>query len=556
MASKDEENPEKSSKTRGFINKTGEKDAENAIEIVNEAEKLHNTTPKGLETRGERVCRFIESYCRAPDGMYVGQPIRLDPFQRKFILDVYDNPHGTELAILSIARKNAKTALIACLVIVHLVGPEAKLNSEINSGAMSRDQAAKVFTYAKKMIEMSPRLKGIITIVPSQKMLKGRPMKTTYQAISADAKTAMGGSPLVLILDELGQIRGPQDDFVDAMLTSQGAHDAPIAFVISTQAQNDTDLLSIMIDDARKSKDPKIICHVYEAKNPPKGKIDVMDEAGWYAANPALGTFRSLDDMIKMAKRAKRMPSFEGSFRNLYLNQRAAAGATAMELEVWELNSGEPVPIEECMSLYGAIDLSARNDLTAFVLIGWAQGKWNVYVWCWTPEQRLKERADRDKQPYQIWAENGLLLTTPGAKVSYAYVAQQIADIIKDLEVQVIVYDRWKIDDFKDELEKIAVELPLEEWGQGFKDMEFAVDTAEEYFMEGNMRHGGHPVLTMCAVNARVVKDPAGNRKLDKKKSTGRIDAYQALVMASGASKRFATDSGDFDDFINDPLSA
>ena len=63
-------------------------------------------------TRGEKICAFIEHYCLIPEGAQVGQPIKLMKFQRKFILDVFDNPHGTSRAYLSVARKNGKSALI------------------------------------------------------------------------------------------------------------------------------------------------------------------------------------------------------------------------------------------------------------------------------------------------------------------------------------------------------------------------------------------------------------------------------------------------------------
>lgn len=52
------------------------------------------------------------------------------------------------------------------------------------------------------------------------------------------------------------------------------------------------------------------------------------------------------------------------------------------------------------------------------------------------------------------------------------------------------------------------------------------------------MAHGDHPVLSMCAANATVIRDPAGNRKLDKAKSTGRIDGMVALTMAMGVASR------------------
>jgi phage terminase large subunit-like protein len=61
-----------------------------------------------------------------------------------------------------------------------------------------------------------------------------------------------------------------------------------------------------------------------------------------------------------------------------------------------------------------------------------------------------------------------------------------------------------------------------------------AIDTAEIHFLRGQVRHGGHPVLLNNAANAVVTFDPAGNRKLDKARSTGRIDGMVSLVMAMG----------------------
>ena len=77
-------------------------------------------------THGEKVCAFIEQYCKIPEGAKVVQPIKLMKVQKQFILDIYDNPHGASPAYLSVARKNGKSALIAAVALAHLVGPEAK----------------------------------------------------------------------------------------------------------------------------------------------------------------------------------------------------------------------------------------------------------------------------------------------------------------------------------------------------------------------------------------------------------------------------------------------
>lgn len=482
-------------------------------------------------TRGEKVIRFIQRYCVTPEGAGVGKPLELAQFQIDFIKAIYDNPAGTRRAILSIARKNGKTGIIAALLLAHLVGPEAKQNAQLVSGAMSRDQAALVFNLAAKMVQLSPELSGLVRVMPSGKRLVGLPLNTEYRALAADGKTAHGLSPVLAILDEIGQVRGPQSDFVDAITTSQGAHENPLLITISTQAANDADLLSQWIDDAQRSKDPRTVCHLYAA---PKD-CDLLDEQAWQAANPALGIFRSLDDLKEQMAQAARMPSMSNSARNLLLNQRVSMDSPFISPDVWASCNAEPLPFDG--PVYAGLDLSARTDLTALVVVGQVEGVWQVHPYFWTPEQGLYDRAKTDRAPYDVWASQGFLMTTPGATVDYEVVARDMADILADLDVQAIAFDRWRIDVFRKELERLGLDLPLVDWGQGFKDMAPALDALEAELLNGRMAHGNHPVLTMCAANAVATKDPAGSRKLDKSRRTGRIDGIQALAMAMGAAQ-------------------
>ena len=289
-------------------------------------------------SRGEKVCKFVEAFCPVPEGKLVGKPIKLMKFQRQFILDVYDNPKGTSRAYLSVGRKNGKSALIAAMLLAHIVGPEARQNSQIISGARSRDQASLVFKLAEKMVRLSPKLSSIVKIVPSQKMLVGLPMNVEYRAISAEAGTAHGLSPVLAILDEVGQVRGPTDSFIEAIETAQGAHDDPLLIAISTQASTDGDLFSIWLDDAKNANDKRIVSHVYTAPE----DCDVMDRKAWKAANPALGEFRSLTDVQDFAKQAARLPAKENSFRWLFLNQRIEATSPFSELLLSPISAPPP----------------------------------------------------------------------------------------------------------------------------------------------------------------------------------------------------------------------
>lgn len=504
-------------------------------------------------TRGEKVIAFIEKHCVVPEGDLVGKPVLLADFQKAFILAIYDNPFVTDTAILSIARKNAKTGTIAFILLAHLVGPEAVRNSRIVSGAMSRDQAAEVYNLASKCVALSPTLDGICKIIPSSKTIIGLPMNVEYKAISAEGKTAHGKSPIVAILDEVGQIVGPQSDFVDAITTAQGAYNNPLLIYISTQAATDADFLSIAIDDATKNRPEKTVCHVYAA-DPEAG---VLDEVAWYAANPALGLFRSLADMTKQAQKASRMPSFENSFRNLMLNQRVVTTSPLISRDVWKSCGSAPAPLTG-MKVDAGLDLSKRTDLTAFVAVGRDDdGIGHVHCLCWTPEVGLHDRAKRDRVPYDMWVKEGFLRTTPGATVDYEFVIADIIDFLNEHEIDLdkLAFDRWRIDVFKKECERAGVELPLVEFGQGFKDMSPAIDILEADLLNARLRHGNHPLLSMAAANAVDTKDPADNRKLDKMKSTGRIDPLQALCMALGAAGGVET-LDDLDDFIRNPITA
>lgn len=488
-------------------------------------------------TRGEKVCAFIERFCRVPEGAKVGQPIQLADFQREFILAIYDNPAGTRRAYLAIARKNGKSALIACLLLAHLVGPEAKQNSQLVSGARSREQASVVFNLASKMVDLSPELRKIVRTVPSGKRLIGLTMNTEYRALAAEGTTAHGLSPVLAILDEVGQVKGPQDDFIDAITTAQGAHDDPLLIAISTQAPTDADLFSIWLDDAERSEDPAIVSHVYTAPE----DWALNDEAAWKAANPALDLFRSRRDVEEQAAQAMRMPSSENTFRVLTLNQRVNMVSAFVSPGVWKAGNEKPAALTGLV--YGGLDLSATTDLTALVLTSRIDGVLHVHPFFWMPQDMVQEASRRDRAPYDTWVRDGYLRTTPGKVIDYAFVARDIAEITEGLDIAKIAFDRWRMDRMQSALDAAGVNLPLEAFGQGYVSMSPALDALEADLLKECVRHGGHSVLAMCAANAVALPDPAGNRKLDKSKATGRIDGMVALAMAEGV-EAMAGDTG------------
>lgn len=480
-------------------------------------------------TRGQKVVAFIETYCLAPEGDQIGRPMTLEPFQRKFVLEIYDNPYGTHSAYLSIARKNGKTALIAAILLAHLVGPEAVQNSQIVSGAQSKEQAAVIFELARKMVDMSEKLTPLVRIQPSGKRLIGLSKNVLFRALAAEGKTAHGLSPILAILDEVGQVVGPTDKFVTAITSAQGAYQNPLLIAISTQAPTDADMFSTWIDAHKAAPDPRVVCHVYSA---PEG-CDLDDKRGWAAANPALGKFRSIADVEKQCKAAMEMPANEPEFRNLILNQRVEAVSPFVAGSVWKENGAPCGPIDG-KKVWGGLDLSEVNDLTALVLVTEDGG---VHSEFWLPEHGLAEKSRKDRVPYDLWAKQGHLNTTPGRAIEYEFVAESMRGLFDRCDVQKLAFDRalfkhlrpWlvKANFSESELEK------FEEYGQGTLSMTPALRELEVKLLKTGLRHGNHPILEMCAKNAKVIGD-SGARKFDKKHTRGRIDGMVALAMAVG----------------------
>ena len=479
------------------------------------------------ENLADQVIEFIEEWCRCPEGKLVGQRMQLLPFQKKFIRDLYQP--GIRRAYLSVARKSGKSSLIAAIVLAHLVGPAAWRNSQIVSGARSEEQAALVYRYVEKIIAQEPELQGLIRIMRSPKMMVGLPMQVEYRPISAKASTAMGLSPRLAILDEVGQIRGETDEFVSAVVTAGGAYDDAKIVAISTQAAADDDLFSIWLDSAKE--DPGAVAHVYAAPV----DADVLDEAAWDMANPALGIFRSRVELEAAAQRANKVPAEEPAFRNLYLNQRIEAESPYVSSAVWESCAGE-VRDNDSTIWYGGLDLAMKRDMCAYVRVGWQDGKLHAIPRYWFPGEGLIDRERIDRTPYTRWQREGILEAVPGGTVDFALVASEILKDLREGRVSLVAYDRWGFTAFttalleaggkKSDLKKFVP------YGQGFQSMSPALGLLDEVLYNGKLRHGGHEILRMNARNAVVQIDPAGNRKLTRKVASRKIDGMVALAMA------------------------
>jgi phage terminase large subunit-like protein len=441
-----------------------------------------------------------------------------------------------------VARKNGKTSLAGGLILAHLTGPCAIWNGQLFSVAFEVSQAALAFRVIQSMVLQDADLASRMVLTESVKRATCLVSNSVFKSISSESRSKHGLNPNFILFDEFAQF-GTDRQLFDVMTTSMGAQKEPLALIISTQAPEDAAILSEQIDYGRQVNKGEIIdstFHLTEYSLPQEA--DPFDENKWHLANPALGDFRSREEMRQYASRARMMPAMMNSFRNLYLNQRVTQHQTFVDEVTWAKCKTEiDYDALEGRSCTAGLDLSSKVDLSSLVLV--FDDTNEVLPVFWSPKDNMAERTKRDKVPYEKWAELGYIEAIPGNSVDLRFVAKRIAELSAIYNIRAIGFDRWRVDVLKTWFDEYGIDIPMLPIGQGFKDGTLMVEAIESELLNVSLRHDDHPVLKWNAMNVKVLRDPSGNRKFDKSSRTARIDGFVALAMAVRV-KQIAEDTG------------
>lgn len=492
-------------------------------------------------TRAGRVIKFLQSL-RITSGALAGQPLKLEAWQREVIECVYATDRRgrrkVRNALLSLPRKCGKSTLAAGLALAHLAGPEAVKRGQVLSAGADRSQAALIYREIKAFAEATPEIGQRLIFRDFAKSIEHIDTGSIYEALSADHRTAHGKSPSFFVADELAQWRGRE--LLDALETGGGAHKEPLGFVISTRSPDPDSPLEQLIAYGETGADPSFFSRVWSAPI----DADPFDEATWRLAIPGLGRVRSIDDLRAQARKAKGLPSAEAAFRAYALNSPVAVDERFIAAPDWDACGETADAIGPC---FGGLDLaSGSTDLCALALYWPETGLLKVNAFLPTDQIDAKVRADR--APYRDWERAGLIVPIPGRAIDRAWLLQWIATTTQGLDFKGLASDRWGLNDLKAVAEREGITLTFEPFGQGFKDMSPAISAFETAVMSRAIHHEGNGLLRWAVANAVVDMDPAGNRKLVKDRSRGRIDPLIAAIEAVGLATRTSTRSYEFGD--------
>lgn len=491
------------------------------------------------EKKARRVVRFIECL-KHTKGEFHGKPFKLLPWQEKVIRDVFGTVREEDPDIrqynqvyIEIGKKNGKSELGAALALNMLINDD-EWKAEVYSCASDRQQAAIVFDVAVDMVRQNPTLSRLIKIIPSTKRMVYQPTGSIYQVLSSEVATKHGLNVSACIFDELHT--QPTRALYDVM--TQGSGDArrqPLWFFLTTAGTDRNSVCwevhqkALDILEGRKH-DPRFYPVVYGLPD----DADWQDEQNWYKCNPSLGYTITIDKVRDAYRKALETPADENMFRQLRLNQWVKQSIRWMPMDKWDECGAPVIPGDlEGRVCYAGLDLSSTSDLTTLVLVFPPSDENEPYVilpFFWLPEETLPLRVRRDHVMYDVWEKQGFLQTTEGNVVHYGFIEKFICELGEKYNIREIAYDRWNATQMVQNLEDDG--FTMIPFGQGFRDMSPPTKELMRLVLEHRLAHGGHPVLRWNMDNAFVRTDPAGNLKIDKQKSTEKVDGAVALVMA------------------------
>jgi len=495
------------------------------------------STSRYSQKAADHAVNFIQNLTHTK-GKWSGKRFELMGWQEQIIRDVFGTlkPNGYRqfnTAYIEIPKKNGKSELAAAVALLLLCG-DYEDGAEIYGCAADRQQATIVFDVAADMVRNSPVLSKYCKVNKSSKRITFLPKSSYYQVLSAEAYSKHGFNVHGVVFDELHA--QPDRRLFDVMTKGSGdARTQPLYFLITTAG---TDTHSICYEQHQKAldilsgrkNDPTFYPVIYGAAD----NDDWTSPEVWKRANPSLGDTITIDKVEAACESAKQNPAEENAFRQLRLNQWVKQAVRWMPMDKWDkcISSIDESELEGRIC-YGGLDLSSTTDITAFVLVFPPQDEDDSYVilpYFWIPEEEMERRSRKDHVLYDLWHHQGYLEATEGEVVHYAYIEKFIEKLGERFNIAEIAYDRWGATQMVQDLEGMG--FTVVPFGQGFKSMSPPTKELLKLVLEKRIAHTGHPVLHWMMDNVVIRKDPSGNIKADKEKSTEKIDGAVATIMA------------------------
>ena len=487
------------------------------------------------EARGERPIAFIERFCKHSKGEWAGQSVVLELFQKAYIQALYgfiDRETGCRQyreSFFLVARKNGKSTMLAGLAL-YMLTSDGEGGAEVYSTATKYAQARLLFDEAHNMVKQSPALAKHFRKRKND-LYFDRTM-SKFQPLARNSDTLDGLNASFVIMDELHGVK--DRNLYEVMRQSMAARRQPLLVMITTAGTvreciyDDMYSYAAGVADGAVS-DPHFLPVLYELDD----RSEWTDPAAWIKANPALGSIKKLDDLTAKVERAKQNRNELSGVLCKEFNVRETVKTAWLSFD--DINNETAFDLEDFRGGYciGGVDLSITTDLTCASLLLMKRGDDRKYItqMYWIPADRLQERVQQDKIPYDKWFDRGLLRLCTGNTINYSDVTQWFVEIIAkyDLFPAWVYYDSYSARYFVEEMQMQGFNMVR--CIQGAKTLSLPMQMLGSDLQAHKVIYNNHPILKWRLTNTGVQTDRNGNIVPIKNQSPKqRIDGTAALL--------------------------
>lgn len=429
-----------------------------------------------------------------------GRPMRLEPFQRVMLGDLFG---GARETLVLLPKKNGKSTTLGALAIFHLLStPDA----DCIIVAASREQAEIILRQARGFVRRSAALSERLTL--KQREIVYPRLDGRIQVRASDVDTVDGWLGTLALIDELHRHKSP--DLYGVLRDGLGGRDGQMV-TISTAGADQNSVLWRMRQSAigagitrdgayKRAGSEAFVLHEWSLEpDQDLHDIDLVKQA-----NP-------LEAMtVERLRERHDSPSMvPWQWARFACNVWTQGEEAWLPIGVWD-QAAEAGSIPDGALVWLGVDLGLKHDTAAIVAIA--------------------EHGDR------FFAQARVIEPpTTGENLDISKVETAIREAAAKWQVHSVAYDPWRMERSAQILGDeglLMVEHPMTN-----ARMAPESEALHEAIMRGLIRHDGDPVFS-AHVNSGVPTETERGWRLTKRRAKDKIDALIALLMAYDLAQR------------------
>lgn len=482
-------------------------------------------------------CQLIKHF----EGEWAGQEFIPEDWQCFILYSIFgwktkDGVRRFRYAAVEVPRKNGKTTLAAIIALIGMIA-DGESGAQVYSAAVDKDQAGICWNAAGQMISRSKKLSQVCKVWKTS--ITYEETASFYKPLSKETKNKDGLNPHFAICDEMHA--WPTDDIYNLITSGMGARKQPLIFIITTAGFNKESpyfkMRKVYIDILEGVKtDENTFAIIY---CPDEGD-DWHDRATWYKASPNLGVSVKESFMeIEYQNAINKGGTHEVSFKTKNLNMWVDAPDVWISDDlVVRCDHGTTDDMLDGQKCWGAIDLASHMDINALALYFPEQEYPAMKFFFWIPEAKVKEKEDR--VDYRTWVSEGWIKITPGNVIDINYLVRDVSEILLQYNMQSLAFDPAKA--YHGVIQGLMAEGfddILDEFNQSMRNMSEPTKELESLVASGKLDLMQNPVIRWMFRNVAIYRDANENIKIDKKRSSEKVDGCVAAAMAIGTNMSY-----------------